>query len=293
MISLATVFVEKTTEYQQVFLSSVLEKTELISEVMICCVERPADFREEWTERNIKFIKFGPSAPYAYKPISYHGPSLQHGLGIHACIDAASNDHVFCSDPDVFFYTAVDKIYLDLMNKYKLNYVGCGRHSAGNDCCYGYFPYIHNCLVRRSDLPDESFMEGEYTRQRVEKEISDYDPNSAPEVFPGKFLFPMRIESYDHYFPYPDRAYDTAMYLYVWAKQQDWRWLSFVTPDRYNYTTQYFRTSDNLKIKDRLPFQKLLYHQGDTTWHYPQGLKEFLETFKTTQLDADATLLDD
>lgn len=290
MISLATVFVEKTTEYQQVFLRSVLEKTELVSEVMICCVERPSDFREEWTERGIRFVKFGPSASYAYKPISYHGPSMQHGLGIHACIDAASNDYIFCSDPDVFFYSAVDKIYHNTMDKYKLNYIGCGRHSAGNDCCYGYFPYIHNCMVRRSDLPGPNFMAGEYTRRRVEKDII-YHPETGPEVFPGKFLFPMRIEAYDHYFPYPDRAFDTAMYLYVWAKQKDWRWLSFLTSDRFNYTTQYIRTSDNLKIKERLPFHKLIYHQGDTTWHYPAGLKEFLEAYKSSQRDP--TELDD
>jgi hypothetical protein len=65
----------------------------------------------------------------------------------------------FC-DPDVFFLLPADRLFLGLMRNYFLSVAGVSHHDPGRQC-YGHFPCVTCCLVRRADLPDAGWLKGE------------------------------------------------------------------------------------------------------------------------------------
>ena len=91
---------------------------------------------------------------------------------------------------------------------------------------------------------------------------------------PGKYLIPGPLCPEE--FPNPEGAFDVGCNLFLWAKAQNWRWLSFYrdggvfpkTNDEYgfkeliypmNYTTAEYRT--NFGLEKDLGKQELLYHR--------------------------------
>lgn len=253
MITVCTVAPEGYEGWLETLLASVLEHSQHVTQVLIAQTVPSTDTSiiEEYEKKGIHFKKF-------YAPINFgeHG----HSLGLHACIDRVETEYILFCDPDVFWYTAVDDLYLKLMEKYNLHYVGCSHHSAVANA-YSYFPYVMNSLVRKKDLPDENFLKGQLKFRNgcimVEQLNAD---DSVYELADGKYLVSSPIPGLWHKFPNvkPDVFFDTSINLCYWGMEQNWRWIAFQTYDAHDYTTKYFRGS--VKIKDRIPPQKIIYH---------------------------------
>jgi hypothetical protein len=114
---------------------------------------------------------------------------------------------------------------------------------------------VLNCLLRKSEMPDNSFLEKELTLHNSTPELKDSVENISLK---GKFLVPTLMPGTEKYFPNPEGHYETGCQLVIWAKEHNWKWLSFQTSDCYNYTSQYYRS--NFAIKDKIERRKLLYH---------------------------------
>ncbi len=272
MISLCTVIVgtnsqtENNEFFESIFLDSVVNKLNLVSEILICKIDAKKEFYEESIIENKKIIKFGYPNDFFYQDknvdinkIRYLG----HALGIKSAIDRSTNDLLFLCDPDIFFYTNVDKFYLDMMEKYNLNYIGASPHLA-LQYSTKYFPNILCMLTKKSGLPDNEFLKGKIVTQ-------------DSECLNGEYLLGTKINSVAKDFPDPEGLFDTGVYLWLWAQQQLQNWMSFTPLDIHKYTSKIYRT--NLKIKDRLPDNNLFYHAtGGSRSLYN---KEFIEAYKS------------
>jgi hypothetical protein len=275
MITLCSVVPPNYEEYAKTMLESIVTTTKHITNVLLACPitnSRDTNVIKVWNERGINFKKF-------HAPMNC--PEHGHALGLHACINRVETEFIMFCDPDLFLCSAVDELYLNLMNKYNLNYIGCSHHSAVANA-YSYFPYVMNSLVRKKDLPDESFLRGllKFRNGCIMVEGLTAEDNFEPAD--GKYLVSSPIPGHWHKLPNikPNVFFDTAVNLCLWGIEQNWRWLSFQTPDAHNYTTKYFR--GNFKFTDRIPFQRLIYHdvrQSSILMH------EMYKKFKESQND--------
>lgn len=234
MISICAVVLDSIKHYEDIFLASILKKTSLVTEVILAKNDSGLSFYEEWEERGIKFKKFGNRDEFTKGAVC----GQQHGYGLNNAIDRATNDLVLLSDPDIFFYSAVDDFYFQLMMKHGLNAVGCSHHSA-TELGQRFFPWHGNVLLKKSELPTSTWLEGEL-------EVK------------GKFLLPGAGYSQRATYPNPDGNFDTSSGLWLWSNEQNWKWLSFQTTCANVYSTVYYRT--NAKIRTRFDFQNLIYH---------------------------------
>lgn len=252
MITLCSVVPENYEDYAKTMLESIIATTKHITNVLLARIthDNNTDIIEEWEKRGINFKKF-------YAPINE--PEHGHALGLHACIDRVETEFIMFCDPDVFLYTAIDELYLNLIDKYNLNYIGCSHHSAVANA-YSYFPYVMNSLVRKKDLPDENFLKGllKFRNGCIMVEGLTSDDNLP--LANGKYLVSSPVPGHWHKLPNikPNVFFDTSVNLCMWGIEQNWKWLSFQTLDAHNYTTKYFR--GNFKVAERMPFQKLIYH---------------------------------
>jgi hypothetical protein len=322
MISLCTVVVgtnnhtENNEFFESIFIDSVLNKLNLVSEILICKIDAPKDFYEERIIDGKKIIKFGystnffyeypevklPPLPFdwndynqaeKYKALNYLYALeketisnifinkirlLGHPLGMKCAIDKAKNNLLFLCDPDIFFYTEIDKFYLDIMGKYDLSYVGASPHLA-LQYSTKYFPNILCMLTKKDSLPDETFLENKIITQDTLCKpccVPTSHYYKYPEYLNGEYLIGTKIESIAKEFINPTGIFDTGVYLWLWAQKQSQNWLSFTPTDIHTYTSKIYRT--NLKIKDRLPNHNLFYHAtGGSRSLYN---KEFMEEYK-------------
>lgn len=273
MISLITACFDSLKPFLEILFQSVLERTELIDEVVLPCGDKEEGYLEEWQVGRVKFVKFG-SKQHVFNVGSPATICLDHAFNLHAGIDRAKNDFVLMSDPDIFFYGATDKFYMDLLEKYSLNYIGVS-HPAAITQSFTYFPNILNCMGRKSEFPDKEFLK--------DKLYLDYvfpDECRGQHVsLAGKFLAPSPLPDLASEFPNPTGHYETGCNMVLWAKKQNWRWLSFQTGDCFNYTSQYYRGS--VKV-ERLQRVKLIYHatNGSTK---PENLRRFQEAYEASK----------
>jgi len=236
MITLCTVTLDRLKDkFEAVLIESILEHCTLVNEVILANNDRGTDYREEWKEGKITFRRIGANEGLG------GGPGEQHAFGLHIGIDNASNDLIYLCDPDVFFLSAADEFFYNVKNKYKLDVIGCSHHSA-TELCGKFFPWHGSVLMNKSKLPGKDWI----------KE----DENILG--CPGKWLTRKAGQSQKHLYPYPDGNFDTASALWLWAHQQNWSWMSFLTPDAHLYTTKFYRAST--KISERFKLQKLIYH---------------------------------
>jgi hypothetical protein len=248
MITLITVTMPVVERYLNFFVESA-KKLSLISEFIICRADMPPDF--EKINGNIKEV----GSKY-HKERSGLDMSHDHALALHSVLDIPpKNDLILISDPDIFFYTDVSSFYYELMQKYDLNIIGVARNNP-QMYVQGYFPAIFNMLVRRSELPKEF----------IKVEIGD------KEYVDKFFAFDLKwreqpLEKPGHY--------DTGCLLEMWGRKNNWKWLSFLTGDVHNYSTQFMTAQP--KIKDRLERKKLLYHQS-MSWP-DDAFKEYKENY--------------
>lgn len=260
MISVCTVTLDLAMPYFDIYLESLKTRTKLVSEVVIAKVDEPPSFKKEWSDNGIKFRMFGC--------MDYRkDQGLEHGLGMHACIDRATNDTLLFHDPDVFFYKPVDEFFYNLKQKYQLNVIGVS-HCTATKFAYTFFPYLSCLMVNKSDLPDESFMKGMIQGENQEE-------------YPGKYLIRMNPVM-KNVFPNPEGDFDTGSYLWLWGHQQKWRWLAFQTLDVHTYTPAYNR--GNVKV-EKMGKEKLLYHVTSGTAQHiqPDIVKSFQQAWEDSK----------
>ena len=125
MITVCSVILDKTKNYEKVFVESIINKTKLISEVVLIKSDAPSNFHEEWEINGIKFKKYGNQ-----EMVASFCCGDQHGIGLNCGIEKASNETVYLCDPDIFFLSAADEFFYNLKVKYSLNAIGCSHHSA-------------------------------------------------------------------------------------------------------------------------------------------------------------------
>lgn len=259
MISLCSVILDNMEETWGILLDSILRKTKLISEVILVKVDEEYNGEEVWVERGIKFRKFG----YLLTGERLHG----HALGLHKGIDVVQNEYIMFCDPDIFFYTSVEELYFELMNNYGIDIVGVSHHAA-TDQAFLYFPCVMNMMVKKSNLPDGNFLKGDIRLRTTVLRNPKGEPDDIDLLeVEHKYLTVGPIPKYIDYFPNKNFKcrFDVGCNLYLWAQQQNMKWLSFQTLDCHIYTTTYYRT--NVKqIKIPIPRkQKLLYHMTTGT----------------------------
>lgn len=323
MISLCTVIVGTSSQtennefFESMFLDSIANKLNLVSEILICKIDAPKNFYQESTIGDKKIIKFGYPKDFFYQhpkielPLPFDWKDytqaekhktlnylslvekdtinkifinkirmLGHALGMKAAIDKATNNLLFLCDPDIFFYSNVDKFYLDMMDKYNLNYIGASPHLA-LQYSTKYFPNILCMMTKKNGLPNDDFLKDKIVTQDTLCRPGYVPPNhyfKHPEYLHGEYLLGTKIDSLTKDFPNPEGLFDTGVYLWLWAHQQSQNWLSFAPNDIHKYTSKIYRT--NLKIKDRLPVNNLFYHAtGGSRSLYN---KEFMEQYKET-----------
>jgi hypothetical protein len=91
------------------------------------------------------------------------------------------------------------------------------------------------------------------------------------------------VEGYTEMFPNPKGNFGTGVYLWLWAHQQNWKWLAFQTTDVFSYTTSYNRS--NFKIKEKIPKQKLIYHGVSGTIKPDEVFERFKSKYEESCLE--------
>jgi hypothetical protein len=265
MISICTVILDRLQSFLDINIESICEQLEHVKEVIICNVEQDSSYNREEIIKGKTFKYFG-GKQNLFQVSGANSICEQHALGLHMAIERATHEFIWLSDPDIFFYNAVDKIFLDLIGQYKLNCIGISHQNAMNEA-YGFFPTVANLMVRKKDLPDNTYLKKELT-------LNFETPN--------KYLFPGRANIEDEFYYNPKGHFETGCNLLPWAIKQNWRWLSFQTLDCSNYSTLPYRNQPRSNIK--LPKQKLLHHSGLSAGPHNK-IVPFLNAYKNFKKD--------
>ncbi len=293
MITLCSVSLDIIKRYEEYYQESILKKTKYISEVLICDID--AEETHEETIRGIKFIRFPHPNIYNRKGTKVFRPHkdsehfieafvFAHVLGLSECIKRATNDYIYTCDPDILFLDAADKVYLDLMNKYDLKYIGASHHAAINYTS-GWFPNPINLLTKKAYLPTEKFFNGKI--KMVNAVIMEPEISAAFDTFMrDKFFFQGKIPEFMNMFPNKEGVCDTGVYLYLWNDHIKGRWLAFQSLDLHNYRTKFYRTNFNLKdnLLKLTQIDKLFWHatggQGEQQPYWGEFRKTYEEEIK-------------
>lgn len=261
MISLCTVVTDRIIErYLKRFLDSIAEHTKLVKEVIIVNCEHEGNYEEYNIRKDI-----------VVKTFNHHinQRTYQHPLGLHHAVDQSTQEYILFSDPDLYFYTAADEIYKNLMDKYNLFIVGISHHSS---LCLAtrYFPYVQNCFIKKDKLPGPDFLKGKLKMRHMLVPTAGWLDDNFPPL-DGKYLIHGPIPGLWEKFPYPEltNSYETGCNLYLHCEEIGGKWLSFQTLDCHNYTTKIYR--NNFKLKANLGNVKLIYHE--TNGHNKQDYK--------------------
>lgn len=267
MITLCTVALRRLDGFIDILKQSIFKHTTLIDEVVIVRVDEP-DCQKEQVIRGVNFKEIGYHAGLQERGNPTAVMCLEHALGLHRGIDEAKNDLVMICDPDVFFLSPVDKLYLDLFLSNDLHIIGVSR-PEGVAHANTFFPSVINSMFRKSSLPGEDYLREYLTAN-----------HSMPEAFlqedvalPGKILIPSNVTKMTDVWPNPTGHHETGCNLYLWAKEKNWQWLAFQTTDCHTYSTAYCRGN---KKAPKLAKQNLLYHAINSTRGTPQEIEQRL-----------------
>lgn len=249
-----------------------MNRSKLISEVLIAKTDSPPSLNETWTKNGIKFTKFGTFTGVR------HQQSLEHAINLHHCIDRSQNEYVMIGDVDTFWYSAIDELYINLINKYELNYIGLSHNSAVNHAMT-FFPCVYATLMNKKDLPGEDWLKGQFKFYGMFRIKEMHEDETSYTSYDGKFLAPGLIRVCTELYPNKDGVFDTGCKVWAWAKLNNWKWLSFQTDDCHIYTTKYIR--GNIK-PGKLPFQKLAYHNVGGSNMRDDEFEEFKKEYENS-----------
>ena len=295
MISVCSVILDGMQEYTQVFVHSLLRNCSEISEVIFVKVDGPEGLLSETIHHGVPCRIIGYPLAASFENQYVKEWILQicgHALGLHHAIDQATAPYVWLTDPDVFFFNPVDRIYLDLMQKFDLNIIGISHFNA-LDQSYLDFPCVTNCLIKKESLPNPDWLSGSLYFRTIMK-VEQFTNKEKIVPLDGKYLVPGPIEELAAGFPNPRGFFDVGCNLWLW--NQNKRWLSFnlnhtkeFSYEDYgfeeivypmNYTTASYRT--NFGLKDDLGQVELLYHRTRGAREGGQQFKELYEKIYRT-----------
>ena len=284
MISVCTVISGSGTEYIPKFLKSLSENCHFVNEVVICYFEQEYAKRcLSWGPAGLKnwdgitnSFKETEQEMYGLKVKKFHiprigygaGVSFEHSIGLYNCIPRTENDYILFSDPDVIVLSDIDRLYLDLMKDHNLHFVGISHYNSPETQPYMFMPTVINMLTHKKHMPDNKFLYGKPT---------DFGHPRKVHVC-GNWLIPGQTPEYNNEFPFPEsQSWDAGNKLHLHCKWNNKRWLSFATKDEHNYDTSVFHSNCELNLD--LPLQKLLYHEGSSSFKEPQNtgfMKDFV-----------------
>lgn len=199
-----------------------------------------------------------------------------HAIGLHECLKFANQEYILFSEPDAFYYSDPAEVYIEIMNKYDIDFIGISPHTAQNQS-YTYFPCVQSMVVRKDKLPPKDWLKN----VKYSDELDETGPKRNHELLmQGKYLIQSIIPEFKNEFPNSKGMFDTGCLLYLWCKQQGMRWLSFQTLDTKNWTTAIYKT--NFKLKDKLKRKKILYHEGQgyQSSKIPDCIKNYKKLYK-------------
>lgn len=271
MISVCTVILGRMEEYVQVLSHSLAKWSQHVKEVIFIKIDSlHVGPKRQWRDNGIDFKIL--DRPLDHSQWSHDSMLMVagHALGLHHGIDEAQEKYVWLTDPDVFFFTSVDDLYLRLMREHNLGIIGIS-HFAPQQQSYLDFPCVTNCMIRRDALPPNDWQSEALSLQSGMRLVENCRRLAS---MPGKYLIPGPIEP--EAFPNPNGMFDVGCNLWLWAKQNNWRWLSFyldagqfphnnteygfkelVYP--MNYDVGHYRCNFGLQVK--LEHEDLLYHR--------------------------------
>jgi len=256
MISLITVLMDKVAKYFPLFCQSLNNHAKLISEVIICNPHFQQSYNKTWKD-TLHYTMVG--SKYTTQRHNFD-ISQDHAFSLYEALQHTKNDIILVSDLDIFFYTSVDELYVNLMNKYTLNAIGIARNNP-NIYSQGFFPSVVNMMCKKSELPSSGW---------VKKFNLDFGDN----LFSFNTTWRHTRPHFDGMMPKRGH-YDTGCLLSLWARENKWKWLSFITHDLHNYTTTPCITETNTI---RLPKSRLLYHQSGSSG--PGAFEQYYKAYK-------------
>lgn len=269
-ISVCSVILDGMENYTQVFLHSLQRHCANLKEVIFVKVdgiEEGLFYQQEIQGIPCKFIGFPFAKDYNEETQTYILSICGHALGLHHAIDHATADYIWLTDPDIFFFSPVDSLYLDLMQRFDLNIIGVAHFNRSNQA-YLDFPCVTNCLVKREALPQPDWLQGSLFLRSVMRK-GEFTNQEKLVQMDGKYLIPGPIGNLSDTFPNPAGYFDAGCNLWLW--NNDRRWLSFTLnqphPDigyldlvyPMNYSTATYTT--NFGLTEDLGQTDLLYHR--------------------------------
>jgi hypothetical protein len=270
MISICTVTLGALHEFTKIFCQSIVEATTRVSEVILVNPEIAKN--ETWEERNITFRLISGKSDLFRHDSAPTTVCSQHAYGLHIGINAATNNHVLISDPDIFFYTKIDNLYLSLMQQHNAQFIGISRPDALAQSI-GFFPSIMNLFTKKEHLPNKEFLENFMPKIHFE---TKEDENKITD----KYFYPNTLDEYVQLYPNPDGHFETGCSLFAWTKKNNYKWLSFQTPDCNVYYTKYYKSNFKLNC---MPNKKVLFHAWNAT-KSPERIGLFKEAWNHHEL---------
>jgi hypothetical protein len=254
MISVCTVLLNSKVECLKIWLESIRRKATIISEVLIADVnptKKPEEILKLCRGLNARIL------PVKCVPLD------GHAIGLHTCINNATNEIILISDNDVFHYMhGFDKFLLDTHDKYGLLLTGVCHWSHFQ--AFDHFPMVVTLLARKKDFPPKEFLS-----ERLLLDRSGYKVGvgSRPGVkmhrgrsASGHWLLAGPVDGYWDKFPHPKWMFDVGSNLYTWVKESNGKWIAF-SNEVHEGKIYYTKNFNNFKLNDDFGNQKILFHQ--------------------------------
>lgn len=290
MITLCLVSLNLIKRYEEYLKESILKHTKHISEVLYCDIDMEEGQQEE-TIRGVKFIRFAHPNTFTVNGKKIFKPSeasphwvwahvFAHPLGLTECIKRAINDYIYVCDPDTLFLGAADEVFLNLLNKYDLRFIGASHH-AGINFASGWFPNAINLMTKKAYMPTEEFFAGKIKMIRAIN-LPPATSDAFDHLMKDQFFFQGRMPEFMDRFPNKEGICDTGANLYLWNEHIKGKWLSFQSLDIHTYRTKFYRT--NFGLKDNLPkitqVDKLFWHATGGQDEKQPYWSDFLKTYR-------------
>lgn len=261
MITACTVIVNGNKDCLKYMLRSLVYKRSKISELLVCNVvtEKAIEERSETDSGlTVKEFNFVPQGVTPGHEIGY-----AHALGLHACIDQATNPYLMFVDHDViFFKRGFDAYMLELFEQHGLWMIGIEHTLKCAAQCYGRFPTVITSLMHKSKLPPVDFLAGKFKYRDCV--FSNRPEDDYPLTKDGLYLVQTPIPEIAGNFPNPTGIFDVGCNLWYWLNQNNGRWLAFEHDQNLNYSTTFIT---NFGLENRSS-DRLLLHAG----HRPDRL---------------------
>lgn len=271
--SVTLICVSHTKEQHIPLVLSVLDKLSLVNELIIV---KPDD-----TEKIFRYKHNGIDIVNLH--IKSYSPWYNHSVGLHKGLGVAKNNYIMFADPDSFYINDCSVIYQNLIKDYKINFVGA-QHYLVIEQAFLEFPTVISMMTKKEFLPPEDWMSGEI--RMLDTPYNPRDWQNAPR-WDGFFLFPMPNFSYAREYPNNIR-FDIGCMLYLWVKQNKYKWLSFGSKNNRLYWKDIV-AADGID-PDVLKFnhEPLLFHQ---TSNFPD-MKEDIFDIYAKAMSGDLDYLD-